>query len=703
MKSVYFVRHAESTQNVQNKKCIPVFDWTSAGPSLSAYGITMAIEAGTTIASTAHPTLLRELANAAVLCSNLQRTALTLSSMQLGGLQISHRRRIHTELDEVSAWTYWNNHEVVGRRIYQLIVTQPEPIILICGHGWSLACFTKFMNISIPSICLEKNLWMSRNLVMGNNVTLRTQLKQFDIPTLQTVYNPTINKSATTIKFIDTIDINKKLRQKDHTIHTTHPSRTVDDPLLTEYIISHTLLHTRLIQMVHHAKKTIYILSFDLNVCFITETGQSLLTELIQALRRGVYIHIKTSNLNIRIPNGHEYTALHTLKRHFPSQLHLDIEAYRSGDLNYLQPFGMKAINRCLQFLSMVPGCDRKYWTALSQKPPNGIHMRFVCVDQTFLFGGGNYSLKYSDHRDNDTIRWWESGLYFSEVTPRFVQGIVQAFMTCQSPILRQSTKFLLSNTDQYTKVLTLINNANEYLYIENQYFFSGPCGQNRVADAIISRIQKAWSLYQKFRVVLVTNSDFRDDGAGLRYTLLRKLQAHCLTTLLRRVESIVGTRNTTQYLQIFVPRKNSRICIHNKLYAIDSRHVLSTSSNIIDACFHEQGHGEMGWCSLDDSATHDMVYKNSIIQQQPEILQPFTPSHDVHSNPTSWFLSLFSPWNTSNPLHQFGRILNCAILGYMPIHEPLQTYIDNWALRLLGGSHQMHPASLDPTNRHIR
>jgi phospholipase D1/2 len=136
-----------------------------------------------------------------------------------------------------------------------------------------------------------------------------------------------------------------------------------------------------------------------------------------------------------------------------------------------------------------------------------------------------------------------------------------------------------------------LINNAKEFIYIENQFFISE---ENRVAKCICNKILEAVKQKRKFRVIVLLPSlpGFEGHPANEKAAVFR-VQVHLHLRSINYVyHKLRRVHNLDDYLFFFSLRAHARLAgrpvteiiyIHSKVLIVDDRVALIGSANIND------------------------------------------------------------------------------------------------------------------------
>lgn len=180
---------------------------------------------------------------------------------------------------------------------------------------------------------------------------------------------------------------------------------------------------------------------------------------------------------------------------------------------------------------------------------------------------------------------------------------------TCQCQIVRSSGQWSMGlHQDEIERsiqmaYIDMINKAEHFIYIENQFFVSSSSGKpvrNRIAEALIKRLERAIEAQQDFKLVIVLpllpgfEGDI-DEKAGnvMRIQLgwLYHTIARGKTSILEKV--LKKTKNSSDYIKCFGLRNHGvmkdgkpateLIYIHSKLIIIDDKVALIGSANIND------------------------------------------------------------------------------------------------------------------------
>jgi phospholipase D1/2 len=190
----------------------------------------------------------------------------------------------------------------------------------------------------------------------------------------------------------------------------------------------------------------------------------------------------------------------------------------------------------------------------------------------------------------------------------------------------------------------SLIEKAENFIYIENQFFISGleddETIQNRVLQALYMRIMRAHKEAQVFRVIVVMpllpgfQGGVDDVGAASvrfimhwqyrtickgKHSLLQKLEEK-LGSKVEDFISFYGLRNHGR-LHDNGPLATSQVYVHSKLMIVDDRFVLIGSANINDRSLLGSRDSEMG------VVLEDLEQMDSMVNGKPSSVGPFAHS----------------------------------------------------------------------------
>ena len=161
---------------------------------------------------------------------------------------------------------------------------------------------------------------------------------------------------------------------------------------------------------------------------------------------------------------------------------------------------------------------------------------------------------------------------------------------------------------------LDLIDNAQHYIYIENQYFISV---ENGLSETIFQRVARAIKFNEKFRVYILLPITPCGDWKLPAIKFVMKWQYDNIsrggTSILERLAASFPNVNLSDYIGFYSLRNaavlsntsvTDQIYIHSKLLIVDDRKVIIGSANINDRSM--QGDRDSEICILVDD--HEFI-----------------------------------------------------------------------------------------------
>lgn len=168
--------------------------------------------------------------------------------------------------------------------------------------------------------------------------------------------------------------------------------------------------------------------------------------------------------------------------------------------------------------------------------------------------------------------------------------------LACQAQVCRSLSRWSGNHQTErsiYNAYLYAIEQADHFIYIENQFFISsqGPI-QNKVVDALVKRIRRAIVEGAAFRVVVVL--PFHPEGSfdSTATRILFKLAHDTIAYMKRAVEKDHPLHKFSDYVHFGSPLQHAQILerffvqliyVHSKLMIVDDRLVICGSANIND------------------------------------------------------------------------------------------------------------------------
>ncbi|KAK8689373.1 hypothetical protein V6N13_088094 [Hibiscus sabdariffa] len=234
------------------------------------------------------------------------------------------------------------------------------------------------------------------------------------------------------------------------------------------------------------------------------------------------------------------------------------------------------------------------------------------------------------DLKTNETLQtdmefpdeWWETTVTDDNDTSVSEYGEIGPRIACHCQIIRSVSQWSVgaSQTEEsiHSAYCSLIEQAEHFIYIENQFFISGLAKdeiiQNRVLEALYNRILRAHKEQKCFRVIVVIpllpgfQGGLDDFGAAT----VRALVDWQYRTISREKTSILHHLNTKvgpkmwDYISFYGLRSygrlsdgghivTSQVYVHSKLMIIDDRLAVIGSSNINDRSLLGSRDSEIG------------------------------------------------------------------------------------------------------------
>ncbi|PAN31060.1 hypothetical protein PAHAL_5G392000 [Panicum hallii] len=246
-----------------------------------------------------------------------------------------------------------------------------------------------------------------------------------------------------------------------------------------------------------------------------------------------------------------------------------------------------------------------------------------------FVDDVGSPEVSVSKHYDtskpdmqNIDKEWWETQERGDQVASVLDVGEVGPRAACRCQVVRSVGPWSAGTTQIegsiHNAYFSLIEKAEHFVYIENQFFISGLSGddtiKNRVLEALYRRILRAEKEKRRFRVIIVIPllPGFQggiDDGgaASVRAIMHWQYRTICRgpNSILKNLYDVVGPK-AHDYISFYGLRAHGRlgdggplvtnqIYVHSKLMIIDDRIALIGSANINDRSLLGSRDSEIG------------------------------------------------------------------------------------------------------------
>jgi hypothetical protein len=174
---------------------------------------------------------------------------------------------------------------------------------------------------------------------------------------------------------------------------------------------------------------------------------------------------------------------------------------------------------------------------------------------------------------------------------------------SCKVQVLRSVGKWSIGTKTECSILncyLETIQNSHRFIYIENQFFIGSLAGdgtQNKIADALMERILRAYEQKQAFRVIVLIplhpNGDFANamkSQVVMHYEYMTINR--CSTSMIQQLKKKAPGINVSDYISFYSLRNwgvinnkvvNDQIYVHDKLMIADDRVMIIGSANIND------------------------------------------------------------------------------------------------------------------------
>ncbi|KAJ6722134.1 PHOSPHOLIPASE [Salix viminalis] len=245
-------------------------------------------------------------------------------------------------------------------------------------------------------------------------------------------------------------------------------------------------------------------------------------------------------------------------------------------------------------------------------------------------------------------LEWWETQERVDQNGSVDESGQVGPRVSCHCQVIRSVSQWS-AGTSQIEESIhcaycSLIEKAENFVYIENQFFISGLSGddiiQNRVLEALYRRIMRAFNDKKCFRVIIVIPllPGFQggvDDGgaASVRAIMHWQYRTICRgqSSLLHNLYELLGPE-THDYISFYGLRAHgqlinggpvvtSQVYVHSKIMIVDDRATLIGSANINDRSLLGSRDSEIG------VLIEDKEYVDSLMGGKPWKAGKFTLS----------------------------------------------------------------------------
>ncbi|XP_069144852.1 phospholipase D zeta 1 isoform X2 [Solanum lycopersicum] len=231
------------------------------------------------------------------------------------------------------------------------------------------------------------------------------------------------------------------------------------------------------------------------------------------------------------------------------------------------------------------------------------------CADEKWTDDLHHLDLQ-SQMKTHQLDNWWETQERVAEVVSTDEIEDVGPRTRCHCQVIRSVSQWSAGTTQTEDSIhkayCSLIEEAEHFVFIENQFFISGLAGDeiihNRVADAIYRRIRRAHKENKCFRVIIVIpllpgfQGGLDDIGAATVRALMHwqyRTISKGNTSILHNLNALLGSK-TCDYISFYGlrtygqlsdvgPMFTSQVYVHSKVMIVDDRIAMIGSSNIND------------------------------------------------------------------------------------------------------------------------
>lgn len=345
--------------------------------------------------------------------------------------------------------------------------------------------------------------------------------------------------------------------------------------------------HKYILKSINSAKNVIYLANWQIDLTYNLDknTSDPLYITLLNKCNEGVKIYVITSvspfifnitNNNLKI--------LETINHPNLKIKILDLENSNffisglSKIVNFIAP----------KYISFSNCCKRLF------------HQRYLNVDNKHCMIGGTDLVKsvynninYEKYNLIKKHYWIEYGVIFTQKND-FKKFCIENFNQDGKAMINSS--YLFGNfydvNTQYSKVISLINNCQESIYIENQWIYSTNFTKNEIIKHIADKIIEKYNSKQKFNVTIISNYqltkycnitrknifDFKYVWCVIERYYTNKLLFKSLKYLYKYLKKNKIPKNKiNDLLSIYVFKNN--IYMHNKIFIIDNFFITGTSN----------------------------------------------------------------------------------------------------------------------------
>ncbi len=337
-----------------------------------------------------------------------------------------------------------------------------------------------------------------------------------------------------------------------------------------------------IIKEINNAKKYIYLSAWhiDLNLTFNKKT---LFDILKKKCNQGIKVYILTSTAGDTVSENIKYTKVNIPNFNFKI---LDME--NSSIFNF--------ISILLKYFSynFDSCCDRLF------------HQRYFLVDGVKAMIGGcdmdndMQNSLYNNIFNQNKYYWTEYGITFSPDS-KFIEFCKKNFELDGKYYIDNGILYgnFYDRNTEYNKILKLIRESKESIFIENQYINSNLNTRNNIFLELAKRIIKSVNEKKEFSVILITNNEYPDVcHYNAKKTIFGNLHCNIYTYLFRRtlrksladffeyLNKYISLKDINRIVHFYTISKNKDILVHSKNWIFDDKAMLYGTTNIWDRSY---------------------------------------------------------------------------------------------------------------------
>lgn len=338
-----------------------------------------------------------------------------------------------------------------------------------------------------------------------------------------------------------------------------------------------------IIKEIKNANKYIYLAAWHINLN-LTFNEKTLFEILKEKCNQGVKVYVLTSTAGNTVNENIKYTEMNIPNFNLKF---LDMES--SSILNSIATIFLQKSS-----YNVKNCCDRLF------------HQRYFLIDGIKAMIGGcdmdndMQNSLYNNIFNKYKYYWTEYGVTFTPDS-KFIEYCKKNFELDGKYHINNG--FLFGNfydrNTEYEKIINLIRESKESIFIENQYINSNTNTRNNILLELAKRIIKSVNEKKKFSVVLITNNEFPDVcHYQAKETFFGNLHCRFYTYLFRKalrksvidfytyLNKYITFEDIKRIVHFYTINKNHDILIHSKNWIFDSKVMLYGTTNIWDRSY---------------------------------------------------------------------------------------------------------------------